>query len=61
MEDACNCGPGQLVVMNNNRTMNHVQTVYRGSSGMGSVRPGESFNPLAAVAAIGIGRALRLF
>ena len=61
IEDACNCGPGQLVVMNNNRTMNHVQTVYRGNSGMGSVRPGESFNPLAAVAAIGLGRALRLF
>jgi len=47
MTDACNCGPGQMVIMNNNNTMIHTQTMYRRNSLSGNNRQPEPFNPLA--------------
>jgi len=61
MTDACNCGPGQMVIMNNNNTMIHTQTMYRRNSLSGNNRQPEPFNPLAMAAGYAVGRALRLF
>lgn len=66
MEENTNARTGQVVVMNNTRTMIHTQTVHRGGSLQNTQRPNtREFNPFDVIGAVAtgyaLGKATRLF